>query len=147
MNRLKKMGINEIVIGIVFMVLSCIVLLFGNNAIVIGATFSAIIGYGKSPWAVLTVSTLLHAKRTDKTMNDDFIKAWYIDKQSILSRFFYTLTSNTLCKNDAIASFLHDKYIYFKTLKLLPSETILMSPNSLVMRISILNCWRFSKTS
>ena len=44
MNRLKKMGISEIVTGIVFMALSCIVLLFGNNAIVIGTTFSAIIG-------------------------------------------------------------------------------------------------------
>jgi len=44
MNRMKKMGISEIVICIVFMALSCIIFFFGNNAIVTGTIVSAIIG-------------------------------------------------------------------------------------------------------
>ena len=44
MNSMKKMGISEIVTGIVFMVLSCIVFFFGKNAIVVGTIFAAIIG-------------------------------------------------------------------------------------------------------
>lgn len=44
MNRFKKMLIGNIVVGALFIALSCIIFFFGNNARMVGVVFSALIG-------------------------------------------------------------------------------------------------------